>query len=53
LITRALIVAYWATTAAAPWATSITSSSVLHWAAVSSKPASSMIARSTSTSPKS
>jgi hypothetical protein len=50
-ITRALIVTYWAITAAASRATSITSSSVLHWAATSSKPPSSMIARSMSTFP--
>ena len=45
-----VIVAYWATIAAASCATSITSSSVLHWAAISSKPPCSMIVRSISTS---
>ena len=48
---RAPTVAYWAMIASALRAAAMTSSSVVHWAAISRRPAASMIARSMSTSP--
>src|SRR5262245_27580972 len=45
--------AYWVKMPSASWPCAMTSCSDLHWCAVNRKPASSTIARSTSTSPKS
>jgi hypothetical protein len=53
LMAFAPTVAYWAMIASASRATPMTSSSVLHWAGTSVRPAPSMMARSMSTSPKS